>query len=68
MCEGLLEAIDNFDYFHIVSGDGYLAMMEMIPKSKTAHLYLSRHPQQDSFLMKEVGVYGWPVSSEGNFT
>lgn len=40
MCEGLLEAIDNFDYFHIVSGDGYLAMMEMIPKSKTAHLYL----------------------------
>ena len=39
-CEGLLEAIDNFDYFHIVSGDGYLAIMEMIPKNKTAHLYL----------------------------
>ena len=40
MCEGLIEAIDNFDYFHIVSGDGYLAIMEMIPKNKTAHLYL----------------------------
>ena len=39
-CEGLLEAIDNSDYFHIVSGDGYLAIMEMIPKNKTAHLYL----------------------------
>ncbi|MBT4920554.1 MAG: glycosyltransferase [Euryarchaeota archaeon] len=40
MCEGLIEAIGNFDYFHIVSGDGYLAIMEMIPKNKTAHLYL----------------------------
>ena len=40
MCEGLLEIIDDFDYFHIVSGDGYLAIMEMIPKNKTAHLYL----------------------------
>ena len=39
-CEGLLEAIDNSDYFHIVSGDGYLAIMEMIPKNKKAHLYL----------------------------
>ena len=39
-CDGLLEVIDNFDYFHIVSGDGYLAIMEMIPKNKTAHLYL----------------------------
>jgi glycosyltransferase involved in cell wall biosynthesis len=39
-CEGLLEAIENFDYFHIVSGDGYLAIMEMIPITKTAHLYL----------------------------
>ena len=39
-CEGLLEAIENSDYFHIVSGDGYLAIMEMIPKNKTAHLYL----------------------------
>ena len=29
---------------------------------------MSRHPQQDSLLMKEVGVYGWPASSEGNFT
>ena len=29
---------------------------------------MSCHPQQDSFLMKEVGVYGWPASSEGNFT
>ena len=28
------------DYFHIVSGDGYLAIMEMIPQNKTAHLYL----------------------------
>lgn len=40
MCEGLIETIDNFDYFHIVSGDGYLAIMEMIPKNKIAHLYL----------------------------
>ena len=40
LCEGLIEAIGNFDYFHIVSGDGYLAIMEMIPKNKTAHLYL----------------------------
>lgn len=39
-CEGLVEAIENFDYFHIVSGDGYLAIMEMIPQNKTAHLYL----------------------------
>ena len=39
-CEGLLETIDNFDFFHIVSGDGYLAMMELIPSDKTAHLYL----------------------------
>ena len=39
-CDDLLEVIDNFDYFHIVSGDGYLAIMEMIPKNKTAHLYL----------------------------
>jgi glycosyltransferase involved in cell wall biosynthesis len=40
MCEGLIETIDNFDFFHIVSGDGYLAIMELVPKNKTAHLYL----------------------------
>ena len=40
MCEGLVETLGNFDYFHIVSGDGYLAMMELVPKNKTAHLYL----------------------------
>ena len=39
-CPGLAKEIENFDYFHIVSGDGYLSIMEMIPESKTAHLYL----------------------------
>jgi glycosyltransferase involved in cell wall biosynthesis len=39
-CEGLLESIENFDCFHIVSGDGYLAFMELIPQDKTAHLHL----------------------------
>ena len=39
-CPGLVKEIENFDYFHIISGDGYLAIMEMIPESKIAHLYL----------------------------
>ena len=28
------------NYFHIVSGDGYLAIIEMIPKYSPCHLYL----------------------------
>ena len=63
-CEGLLEAIDNFDYFHIVSGDGYLAIMEMIPKNKTAHLYLHephRGYHEDSLHRKPNGKLKRPA-------
>ena len=39
-----------------------------LQKGALVQLSVSRHPQQDSLLMKEVGVYGWQESSEGNFT
>ena len=39
-CDGLQEFIGNCDYFHIVSGDGYLAIIEMIPRNSPCHLYL----------------------------
>ena len=39
-CDGLEEFITKCNYFHIVSGDGYLAIIEMIPKNSPCHLYL----------------------------
>ena len=39
-CNDLMERLDTFDYFHIVSGDGYLGALEIIPKTKKSHLYL----------------------------
>ena len=39
-CNNLMSDLKKFDYFHIISGDGYLAMLELIPTNKTAHLYL----------------------------
>lgn len=39
-CKGLEEFIRKCDYFHIVSGDGYLSIMKMIPKNSPSHLYL----------------------------
>ncbi len=39
-CHDLMSRISMFDYFHIVSGDGYLGIMELLPKAKKSHLYL----------------------------
>ena len=39
-CGSLIADIAGFDYFHIISGDGYLAMLELVPNGKPAHLYL----------------------------
>ena len=39
-CDGLEEFITKCNFFHIVSGDGYLAIIEMIPKNSPCHLYL----------------------------
>ena len=39
-CNDLIERLDTFDYFHIVSGDGYLGMLDIIPTTKKSHLYL----------------------------
>lgn len=39
-CDGLEEFIQKCDFFHIVSGDGYLAIIEMIPKNSPSHLHL----------------------------
>ena len=39
-CDGLEEFIAKCNFFHIVSGDGYLAIIEMIPKNSPCHLYL----------------------------
>ena len=39
-CHDLMERLPSFDYFHIVSGDGYLSFLEIIPKAKKSHLYL----------------------------
>ena len=39
-CPELIDQIDRFDFFQIVSGDGYLGIIELIPPTKTAHLYL----------------------------
>lgn len=39
-CGSLISDIASFDYFHIISGDGYLAMLELVPNGKPAHLYL----------------------------
>jgi len=39
-CNDLIERLDTFDYFHIVSGDGYLGMLDIIQKTKKSHLYL----------------------------
>jgi glycosyltransferase involved in cell wall biosynthesis len=39
-CNDLIERLDKFDNFHIVSGDGYLGMLDIIPKAKKSHLYL----------------------------
>lgn len=39
-CKNLISNIDCFDYFHVISGDGYLAMLQLIPIYKTTHLYL----------------------------
>ena len=39
-CPNLISDIPKFDYFHVVSGDGYLGFLEMIPYDKKAHLHL----------------------------
>ena len=39
-CDGLEGFIEKCDFFHIVSGDGYLAIIEMIPKNSPSHLHL----------------------------
>ena len=39
-CHDLISRLSKFDYFHIVSGDGYLGIMELLPKAKRSHLYL----------------------------
>ena len=39
-CKNLMAELKKFDYFHIISGDGYLAILELIPTNKPAHLYL----------------------------
>ena len=39
-CVGLEEFMQKCDFFHIVSGDGYLAIIEMIPKNSPSHLHL----------------------------
>ena len=39
-CRDLIESIDTFDYFHIISGDGYLSILEILPPTKKSHLYL----------------------------
>ena len=39
-CKDLIASIDTFDYFHIMSGDGYLSILEILPSTKKSHLYL----------------------------
>jgi len=39
-CRDLIAKLDSFDYFHIISGDGYLSFLEILPQSKKSHLYL----------------------------
>ena len=39
-CQNLINKLKDFDYFHVVSGDGYLALLQLIPPDKPAHLYL----------------------------
>ena len=63
-CPELIDDITKFDLFQIISGDGYLAMMELIPKHKTAHLYLHephRGYHEDSLHRKLDGKYKRPL-------
>ena len=39
-CRDLISIIDTFDYFHVISGDGYLSILEILPPTKKSHLYL----------------------------
>ena len=39
-CDGLEDFLQKCNFFHIVSGDGYLAIIEMIPKNSPSHLHL----------------------------
>ena len=39
-CHQLIDKMEEFDYFHVVSGDGYLGIIELIPPHKKSHLYL----------------------------
>ncbi len=39
-CQDLMNKLPNFDYFHIISGDGHLAIIELLPPTKKSHLYL----------------------------
>jgi len=62
-CRDLMSCIDTFDYFHIVSGDGYLGILEIIPKTKKSHLYLlepHRGFHEDSLHRSLDGKYQRP--------
>ena len=39
-CQDLMNKLPSFDYFHIISGDGHLAIIELLPPTKKSHLYL----------------------------
>ena len=39
-CKGLVEEIENTDGIHIVSGDGSLALLDLIPDHVSTHLHL----------------------------
>jgi glycosyltransferase involved in cell wall biosynthesis len=39
-CNGLMEEIENTDGIHIVSGDGSLALLDLIPDHVSTHLHL----------------------------
>ena len=60
-CQSIKDRLPSF-------GTKFKSTARLLSKGTLVHLSVSRHPQQDSFLMKEVGVYGWPASSEGDFT
>ena len=39
-CTDLISNLNTFDYFHIISGDGYLSFLEILPQTKKSHLHL----------------------------
>ena len=42
-CKDLIASIDTFDYFHIMSGDGYLSILEILPQLKNLISIYSSH-------------------------